>query len=192
MQGVTSLQTFGSCRLHLEFRLPYQPEDRGQARGNSGCYLQGRYEVQMLDSFGLEGEDNECGGLYSVKRPDLNMCFPPLAWQTYDIELRAARFGTDGKKTENAKITVRHNGVVIHENVEISGPTIRTQDSAGPRIGAVPWMSQRQHVSASASHGSPHARHTFQLPMVEGPSAGVEWAHENWLQYDGGLEFMSI
>jgi acetyl esterase/lipase len=119
MQGVTSQQKFGDCRLHVEFRLPYQPEDRGQARGNSGCYLQGRYEVQMLDSFGLEGLDNECGGIYSVKKPDLNMCYPPLAWQTYDIEYEAAKYDEAGKKTKNAVITVRHNGVTIHHQVEL-------------------------------------------------------------------------
>jgi acetyl esterase/lipase len=134
MQGVTSQQTFGSCRLHVEFRLPYQPEDRGQARGNSGCYLQGRYEVQMLDSFGLEGEDNECGGLYSVHRPDLNMCFPPLAWQTYDIEYRAAEYDAAGKKTKNALITVRHNGVTIHQDVELPKATTAAPvaESAAP------------------------------------------------------------
>ena len=66
--GSTSNQKFQSCQLHVEFLLPFMPQARGQGRGNSGCYLQGRYEVQMLDSFGLEGEDNECGGIYSIKR----------------------------------------------------------------------------------------------------------------------------
>ena len=119
MQGVTSKQKFQSGTLHLEFRTPYQPEHDGQQRGNSGCYLQGRYEVQILDSFGLAGRDNECGGIYSVKNPDLNMCFPPLTWQTYDIDFTAATFGSDGKPTKPARITVRHNGVLVHNDIEL-------------------------------------------------------------------------
>ncbi|MEM7784468.1 MAG: DUF1080 domain-containing protein [Planctomycetota bacterium] len=95
-QGANSKQRFQSHRLHIEFRLPYQPEKRGQARGNSGLYMQGRYEVQMLDSFGLSGEQNECGGIYSLKKPDLNMCLPPMQWQTYDVEFHAAKY--DGEK----------------------------------------------------------------------------------------------
>jgi hypothetical protein len=103
--------------------LPYQPYDRGQGRGNSGIYLQGRYEVQMLDSFGLEGKDNECGGIYEIRDPDLNMCFPPLQWQTYDIEFRQAEFDQRGKKTAPAQLTVRHNGVLIHKDVEVPRTT---------------------------------------------------------------------
>jgi hypothetical protein len=117
--AATTKQKFQSGTLHLEFRTPYQPEDSGQARGNSGCYLQGRYEVQVLDSFGLEGKMNEAGGIYSVKDPDLNMCFPPLAWQTYDIDYTAAKYDADGKLEKNARMTVRHNGVVVQNDVEL-------------------------------------------------------------------------
>ena len=121
--GANSKQRFGDHRLHLEFRTPFQPKARGQKRGNSGCYLQGRYEVQILDSYGLEGKNNECGGIYGIKDPDINMCFPPMAWQTYDIDFTAARFDENGEKVANARITVRHNGVVIHDDVELPRTT---------------------------------------------------------------------
>ena len=139
MEGTTSLETFKDHQLHIEFRLPYQPEDRGQGRGNSGIYVQGRYEVQMLDSFGLAGKQNECGGLYSVKDPDVNMCYPPLQWQTYDIQYTAARFDDQGKLTKNPQITVRHNGVVIHKDVELPGnrSTTAAPSKPGPAAGPI-------------------------------------------------------
>jgi 3-keto-disaccharide hydrolase len=131
--GCTSKQKFGSCKLHIEFCLPYMPEDRGQARGNSGVYLQGRYEVQMLDSFGLKGENNECGGLYEIKSPNFNMCFPPLSWQTYDIDYTAAKYDGD-KLVANPRITVVHNGATIHKDVELPGD--RSTRSAPVKPGA--------------------------------------------------------
>ena len=136
MQGVTSKQRFGSHTLHIEFRLPYMPYARGQARGNSGIYLQGRYEVQMLDSFGLEGKHNECGGIYTIAEPKVNMCYPPLTWQTYDIDYTAAEY--DGnKKTKNARVTVKHNGVTIHDNVELTHATTAAPLKEGPERGPV-------------------------------------------------------
>lgn len=132
---VVSKESFGDFSLHLEFRTPFMPEARGQARGNSGIYLQNRYECQVLDSFGLKGEDNECGGIYKAGRPAVNMCFPPLTWQTYDIDFVAARFDTSGAKLKNARVSVRHNGVVIHEDRELAAVTpggLKDESPTGP------------------------------------------------------------
>jgi hypothetical protein len=119
----TTKRRFGSYHLHLEFRTPYKPFARGQARGNSGVYHQGRFETQVLDAFGLEGKMNETGGLYGIADPRLNMCLPPLTWQTYDVDYTAATFDDQGGTKSNARITVRLNGVLVHENVELKKPT---------------------------------------------------------------------
>jgi hypothetical protein len=117
--GVRSKQKFGSFTLHLEFRTPFMPYARGQARGNSGMYLQDQYECQVLDSFGLAGLDNECGGIYKVARPKVNMCLPPLSWQTYDVNFTTAKLDKAGKIVSPAVTTIRHNGVVIHEKLSL-------------------------------------------------------------------------
>ena len=121
--GIVSKRKFQDHKLHIEFRTPFMPDKRGQSRGNSGVYIQTRYEVQILDSYGLEGLDNECGGIYKVSKPRVNMCAPPLQWQTYDMTFRAPRFDESGKKTEDARITVLHNGVPIHEDLRLPAPT---------------------------------------------------------------------
>lgn len=122
-QNISTTEKFGDHHLHIEFQTPFMPTARGQGRGNSGVYVQSRYEVQVLDSFGLEGKNNECGGIYSIAEPRVNMCFPPLTWQTYDIDFTAARYDASGNKTKNARISVRHNGVEIHSDVELTHGT---------------------------------------------------------------------
>jgi len=122
-RDIRSQQKFNNFVIHFEFLLPYRPEARGQGRGNSGFYLVDHYEVQILDSFGLDGVNNECGGIYTKADPKVNMCFPPLIWQTYDAEFTNAIQDADGNQVANARLTLRHNGVIIHENLEIHGPT---------------------------------------------------------------------
>ncbi len=134
--NLISRRKYEDAFIHLEFRSPHMPSARGQKRGNSGVYIQGRYEIQVLDSYGLEGADNECGGIYKVSRPRVNMCAPPLQWQTYDIDFTAPKFDQDGQKISGARITVRHNGILIHENLflpEITGGALdnRVQDPGG-------------------------------------------------------------
>lgn len=123
MQGVTSKQSFGDHHIHVEFLIPFRPHARGQGRGNSGIYVQSRYEVQMLDSFGDEPHHSHNGGIYSVAEAELNMSYPPLRWQTYDIEFTAARFDDEGNKTEDARMTVYHNGVKVHDDVAVPHTT---------------------------------------------------------------------
>ncbi len=123
MEGPTTVAPVGDFQLHLEFKLPFMPTAQGQARANSGVYIQRRYEVQILDSFGLAPQFNDCASLYRQTPPLMNLCLPPLAWQTYDIDFQAARYNEQGKKVKNARITVRHNGVKVHDNYEITGKT---------------------------------------------------------------------
>lgn len=116
---ITKEKFDGAFKLHVEFRVPYMPKATGQARGNSGVYVQGRYEVQVLDSYGLDSKDDDCGGIYKVAKPLVNACKAPTVWQSYDIDFQSPKF-IDGKKTELGRITVLHNGVKIHENVKIT------------------------------------------------------------------------
>jgi hypothetical protein len=133
--GCLGKDPFKDFTLHLEFRTPFMPQAREQGRGNSGMYLQNRYEVQVLDSFGLEGRNNECSGLYSLQAPRLNMCYPPLSWQTYDADFQAARFGADGSKTANAVLTLRFNGVVVYDAIELTDKTPGGADTEYPGEG---------------------------------------------------------
>ena len=130
----------GDCELHIEFNV---------AKGsNSGVYFQGQYEVQILDSFGKADKDlkyGDCGGIYNTAPPKTNASRTPGEWQIFDVSFKAPRFDAEGKKIANAKfIKVVHNGVVIHENVEVKGPTTASLGGPGEGDGAVdaargPW-----------------------------------------------------
>jgi hypothetical protein len=122
---IQTRETFGDCRVHLEFRYPVEPGRSGQGRGNSGFFLQGDYEVQILNSYGLHGWWNECGALYKASPPQVNAARPPMEWQTYDVEYTASVW-KDGRKVSPPRITVRHNGVLIHKDEEIPHATSHT------------------------------------------------------------------
>jgi hypothetical protein len=111
---------FGSIQhLHVEFWLPLEPGNRGQGRANSGVYLADHYEVQVLDSFGLTHTSGDCGGLYGIARARINASLPPETWQTYDISFEPAKLDEQGRATIAPRITVHHNGVLIHDRQEI-------------------------------------------------------------------------
>jgi hypothetical protein len=120
---IVSKQSFGSAQIHVEFMIPVTSGE-GQDRGNSGVYIHGRYEVQILDSFKNETyPDGQCGAIYKQYVPLVNACRPPGEWQSYDIVFHAASFDASGAKTAPARLTVFQNGVLIQDNVELKGPT---------------------------------------------------------------------
>jgi hypothetical protein len=122
-ESIMTKRDFTDFKLHAEFKTPQLPANvKGQGRGNSGIYIQRRYEVQILDSFGLEPKDNDCGSLYRFKAPDKNACDMPGRWQSYDIIFHAAKF-EGNKKVKNAHITVWQNGVLIQNDVELENKT---------------------------------------------------------------------
>ncbi len=155
MQGALVKPLFHDFNLHVEFMIPYMPTKAGQGRGNSGVYLQCSYEVQVLDSFALEPQYNDCGALYKFREPDVNMSYPPLAWQTYDIMFTSPRWNSDGTRRKSARITVWHNGVKIHDDVELPSKTgagkpeepvllpIRLQDHGDPVRFRNIWLIDR-------------------------------------------------
>jgi len=126
---ILSDETFGDAFIHLEFRTPDMPEATGQGKGNSGVYVQARYEIQVLDSYGfsIPGK-GDCGALYNQYAPLVNACKPPMEWQSYDIVFRAARVDESGEVRENARMTVFQNGIVIQNNVILQGPTGGARD----------------------------------------------------------------
>ena len=128
-EDVITIQNFQDFKLHVEFNVPKEPKsEKGQSHGNSGIYIQRRYEAQILDSYGQEPKYDGCGAIYRTKPPDKNVCKRPGVWQTYDITFHAARFTGEGenpKKLKNARITVFHNGVLIHDDFEIPDKTGR-------------------------------------------------------------------
>lgn len=127
--NIVTAETFADAFIHVEFRTPNMPGVSGQGKGNSGVYVQGRYEIQVLDSYGINiPGKGDCGAIYGQYAPLVNASRPPLAWQTYDIIFRAPRVDESGKVTERARITVLQNGIVIQNNVELPGTSAGALD----------------------------------------------------------------
>jgi hypothetical protein len=134
---IRTLDAYQDFKLHVEFRVPLLPDDvTGQNRGNSGIFIQDRYELQILDSYGDTTLDtNEAGAIYLKKAPDVNAAKAPETWQTYDIVFRAARYDDTGKKTADARLTVVWNGEKVHDDITLDGPTASGRSetpAAGP------------------------------------------------------------
>ena len=121
--NIVTKMFFREGRIELDFMTPLMPDARGQARGNSGVYIHGLYEVQILDSFGVEPGLDTCGAIYNVAPASESVCLEPGVWQHYAIEFTAPRFDDEGQVTSNPFMSVWQNGTQIHDNVELTGPT---------------------------------------------------------------------
>jgi hypothetical protein len=117
-------EAFGDCQLHVEFTEPVPPKGESQERGNSGVFLMGLYEIQVLDSYENKTyADGQASSVYGQYPPLVNASRPPGQWQSYDIVFHGPRFDKDGKLVRAARVTVLHNGVLVQDNVEPTGPT---------------------------------------------------------------------
>jgi hypothetical protein len=125
---IVTREGFGDAQLHVEWMAPLPADGKGQDRGNSGVFLMRRYEVQVLDSYeNITYPDGQASAVYGQYPPLVNASRPPSEWQTYDIIFHRPRFDAQGKATQPARLTVLHNGVLVHDNVVLSGPTAHTR-----------------------------------------------------------------
>jgi hypothetical protein len=131
--NIETKQAFGDCQLHVEFREPLPAVGTSQERGNSGVILMGQYEVQVLDVYHNKTyADGEAGAVYAQYPPQVNAARPPGQWQTYDIVFHAPRFSPSGKLLSPARDTVFWNGVLVQDNVTLSGPTALSHGKRPP------------------------------------------------------------
>jgi hypothetical protein len=134
---IRTKQSFASCQLHIEWRSPVMEDRSSQAKGNSGVFLMDRYEIQVLDSHGNRTyADGQAAAMYGYRPPDVNACRPAGEWQSYDILFRAPEFAEDGSVVAPARVTVIHNGVLVHHDQAFLGPTahrtLPTYSAHGP------------------------------------------------------------
>lgn len=136
--SVRTKRKFGDHKLHIEFKVPFMPWSLGQARGNSGVFIQGRYEVQVLDSYLIKKPGKgDCGALYGLIAPSKNASKPPRVWQSFDITFRAPKFGPSGKMITKGRLTVVHNGITVIDDKEIPKVTPGGLDQDPTRPGAL-------------------------------------------------------
>jgi hypothetical protein len=128
--AIRTKQEFGSCQLHVEWASPDAVSGTGQGRGNSGIFLMGRYEIQVLDCFeNTSYADGMTGAVYGQSPPLFNACKKPGQWQSYDIVFTRPRFGEDGSVISPARVTILLNGVVVQANTEITGATAHKREA---------------------------------------------------------------
>ena len=141
---IYSRPKLGSAQIHVEFAIPLMPNAHDQARGNSGVYIQGRYEIQVLDSYQNPTYANgSCAALYGQFAPLVNASRPPEQWQTYDIVFHAPKCGPDGKVASPGTLTLLHNGVLVQDHVTVKGPTAGS--GRGDVCEPAPLMLQDHH-----------------------------------------------
>jgi hypothetical protein len=146
---IVSKESFGDCFLHVEFREPADANGNAQGNGNSGVGFEGRYEVQILNSYGQQPGPENCGAFYSEKSPLVIASKKPGEWQTYDIIFRAPRFDADGKKVENARATVFQNGIIVQNNEEFPNPTGIQYGELKGEVKTAPLILQGDHDPVS-------------------------------------------
>lgn len=159
---IFSKTKFKDAQIHVEFSTPLMPNAKGQARANSGVYLQSRYEIQVLDSYkNPTYEKGSCGSVYGQHDPLVNVTRPPGEWQSYDIVFHGPKCDATGVVQQPARVTILQNGVLIQDNAEITGPTgggekdnacdagpLRLQDHSHPDVKSTPmrfrnvWLRQ--------------------------------------------------
>jgi 3-keto-disaccharide hydrolase len=169
--GIQTRKSFGSCQLHVEWKTPegMPPEMKGQKRSNSGVFLMGRYEVQVLDSYTDDNyqtnatyADGQAGALYGQHPPMVNVCRPAGQWQSYDIAFMRPLFDDNGKCIRKARVTILHNGVCIHNNLEIEGTTFHKRKAA--------YSPHKEGPISLQDHGNPMCfRNIWIRPLPEEP-----------------------
>jgi hypothetical protein len=155
---ITTRREFGDCYVHAEFACTVDANGKSIGEGNSGVGMEGRYEIQILDSYGHKANAEDCGAFYSQRAPSSNPSKKPGEWQTFDIIFRAPRFNSDNQLTERARATVYMNGVLVQDNQEFRGPT-------GIQYGELKGEVKTGPIILQGDHSPVHFRNTWVVPL---------------------------